>query len=264
MNKTLSVMLLVVSTGIVFVVLSGWGDVLFNPNASPAGYSAAQHAAKPASADATSTSHSLSGKIIRSNPSTEPAADDTQETPDVLEQRYQSLDDNARYPTLESRLTALRELYPYREFSGDDVVDLMSRPNAWQPTSQVPDSLPLTDIQRNDGREFIELNPERLELLLPGDNIELPLERLGMHLKMEVDSREVLPGGGFTLHGRVLGTTELMRVTITQNAGLSIAGIDTPQGHVVLQANDDHGWIAASETLFKQDPHRSDMLLPTE
>lgn len=246
MNKTFAVMILASASVLFLFCVSWWGDVFPEQYSSPVGFSA-------------------SGKIdrreapIASQPATPaPAPVVTGQ----LEQRYQSVSHNSRLPSLDARLAELHELYPYREFSPEQVVDLMSQPTAWQPSAAAPDELPLTDIQRNDGREFIELNPERLEVLLPGDSFELPLESLGMRLQMEVDSREVLANGGFTLHGRVLGGTELMRVTITQSGGLSLAGIDTPQGHVVMQANDHQGWIASSETLFKQDPHRTDWVLP--
>lgn len=178
--------------------------------------------------------------------------------------RYETVSDNAQFPTLDQRIAELGELYPYREFSADEVLDLLAQTNAWESSATVPDSLPLTDEQKNDGRAFIELNPERFQVLLPGDTLELPLEKLGMHLQMQVDSREPLANGGFTLHGHLVGSNEIMRVTITQGPGLSLAGIDTPQGHVVMQANDTHGWIASSETLFKQDPHTTDVLLPTD
>lgn len=244
MNKTFAVMLLAAACVSVYVYSSWLGDASIT-STSPAGFSA-------------------SGKVSRTGAevSSSPAQLPPPAEPGLLEQRYQSLAHNKRLPDLQARLAELHELYPYREFSPAEVVDLMAEPTAWQAAASIPADLPLTDAQRTDGREFIELNPERLEVLLPGDSFELPLERLGLHLQMQVDSREALPGGGFTLHGRILGGSELLRVTITQRGGLSVAGIDTPQGHVVMQANDGQGWIAASDTLFKQDPHRTDMILP--
>ena len=180
------------------------------------------------------------------------------------EERYQTVSDNPRLASFKERLAELDQLYPYREFAPAEVLDLLAQRNAWQSSSDTSEGPPITDKQRADGRAFIEVNPERFMVLLPGDNIELPLEKLGMNLQVQIDSREPLPNGGFTLHGRVLGSDELMRVTITQGPGLSLAGIDTPQGHVVMQANDSHGWIASSETLFKQNPHKTDVLLPTD
>lgn len=181
-----------------------------------------------------------------------------------MEERYQTVSDNEQVTSLEQRITELNQLYPYREFSSDEVLDLLAQSNAWEGSPEVPESLPLTADQRNDGRDFIQINPDRFQVLLPGDTIEMPLEKLGMRLEIKIDSREALPDGGFTLHGHVVGTDEFMRATITQGPGLSLAGIDTPQGHVVMQANDTHGWVATSETLFKQDPHKTDVLLPTD
>lgn len=244
MNKTFAVMSLAVACVSIYVYLSWLGDAPI-ASTSPSGFSA-------------------SGKVSRTGAeaSSSPAPLSPSVELGLLEQRYQSLAQNKRLPNLQSRLMELHELYPYREFSPEEVVDLMAEPTAWQAATSIPDELPLTDAQRTDGREFIELSPERLEVLLPGDSFELPLERLGLHLQMQVDSREALPDGGFTLHGRILGASELLRVTITQRGSLSLAGIDTPQGHVVMQANDGQGWIAASDTLFKQDPNNTDMILP--
>lgn len=208
-----------------------------------------------------------SGKIARMPAATAVGADAEEKTVAVQNnesERYQVVSDNPQFPNLEQRIAELNQLYPYREFSSTEVLDLLAQANAWESSPDIPASLPITDEQRNDGRAFIELNPERFQVLLPGDMLELPLEKLGMHLQMQVDSREPLANGGFTLHGHLVGSAELMRVTITQGPGLSLAGIDTPQGHIVMQANDTHGWIASSETLFKQDPHSTDILLPTD
>jgi len=180
------------------------------------------------------------------------------------EARDQAVADDVQAPELEQRISDLNQLYPYREFSQSEVADLLAQPNAWESSAELPEGLLLTDEQRNDGRAFVELNPERFQILLPGDTIELPLEKLGMHLQVQVDSREPLANGGFTLHGHVLGGDELMRVTITQGPGLTLAGMDTPQGHIIMQANDTQGWVASSETLFKQNPHKTDVLLPTD
>lgn len=265
MNKTFAVVILASASLCALFCVSWWGDVFSERNASPIGSSTESSVVDFPVIDSPATGTSASGKIQRSQHSATSSSENITPAPvatDLLEQRYQSLSHNSRLPSLNARLAELHQLYPYREFSPEQVVDLMAQPTGWQSTTTAPDTLPLTEAQRNDGREFIDVNPDRLEVLLPGDNFELPLERLGMHLQMQVDSREPLPNGGFTLHGRVLGGAEIMRVTITQNGGLSLAGIDTPQGHVVLQANDGQGWIASSETLFKQDPNRTDIVLP--
>ena len=176
--------------------------------------------------------------------------------------RYSQVISNSRYPTLDARITALEALYPQQSFKPNELVDLLAEPNAWQPATTSAPDLPLTPEQRNDGRKFIELKPERLLVMLPGDSLELPIEQLGANLQMKVDSREALPNGGFVLHGRLTNTDEVMRVTLTQTPGLSLAGIDTPKGHYVLQANDGQGWIASSDILFKQEGRKHDMVIP--
>jgi len=180
---------------------------------------------------------------------------------ETARKRYSQIVSNSRYPTLDARITALEALYPQQSFKPNELVDLLAEPNAWQPTSATQE-LPLTPEQRNDGRKYIELKPERLLVMLPGDSLELPIEQLGANLQMKVDSREALPNGGFVLHGRLTNTDEVMRVTLTQTPGLSLAGIDTPKGHYVLQANDGQGWIASSDILFKQEGRKHDMVAP--
>jgi hypothetical protein len=192
-------------------------------------------------------------------------SDKTESSPTQLEEarkRYNQVVTNNRYPTLDARITALEALYPQQSFSPNELVDLLAEPNAWQPATSSTQELPLTPEQRNDGRKFIELKPERLLVMLPGDSLELPIEQLGANLQMKVDSREALPNGGFVLHGRLTNTDEVMRVTLTQTPGLSLAGIDTPKGHYVLQANDGQGWIASSDALFKQEGRKTDMVVP--
>lgn len=183
---------------------------------------------------------------------------------EVADERYSQINENTSYPTLQARMTELESIYPNLTFEPNELVDLLAEPNAWQATALPTRDLPLTDEERNDGREFIELKPERLLVALPGDLLELPIEQLGLNMEMQVERRELLPNGGFVLHGRILGSDEPMRVTLSQAPGLSIAGIETPQGHYVLQANDGHGWIASSDTLFKQDEHQHDMVIPPD
>ncbi|RYY74826.1 MAG: hypothetical protein EOO52_10895 [Gammaproteobacteria bacterium] len=203
---------------------------------------------------------SVSKQHVNSNIGT--TAEPAQKELDVARKRYGQVVNNSRYPTLDARITALETLYPQQSFKPEEVVDLLAEPNAWQATTESTQELPLTPEQRSDGRKFIELKPERLLVMLPGDSLELPIEQLGANLKMKVDSREPLPNGGFILHGRLTNTDEVMRVTLTQTPGLSLAGIDTPKGHYVLQANDGQGWIASSDTLFKQEGRKTDMVPP--
>ena len=211
---------------------------------------------------ATKNQNSGSKQQLNSDNHRDDNTEPTQKKLDVARKRYSQVVSNSRYPTLDARITALETLYPQQSFKPNDLVDLLAEPNAWHSAVSSTQELPLTQEQRNDGRKFIEIKPERLLVMLPGDSLELPIEQLGANLQMKVDSREALPNGGFVLHGRLTNTDEVMRVTLTQTPGLSLAGIDTPKGHYVMQANDGQGWIASSDVLFKQDGRKTDMLVP--
>jgi hypothetical protein len=235
------------------------------PNKISRDSSAMVNAGNPTSAMSGKQKPIKNSKSISTQKPADTVSNRVEVTPKQLDdarKRYSQVVSNNRYPTLDARITALEALYPQQSFKPNELVDLLAEPNAWQPATTSTQELPLTPEQRNDGRKFIELKPERLLVILPGDSLELPIEQLGANLQMKVDSREALPNGGFVLHGRLTNTDDVMRVTLTQTPGLSLAGIDTPKGHYVLQANDGQGWIASSDILFKQDGRKHDMVVP--
>ena len=115
-----------------------------------------------------------------------------------------------------------------------------------------------------DGREFIEFDPSRVEVMMPGDSLEIPVWQLGERFTMRVERTETHSNGSVTWHGHLQNFDEPHLVTITVGNGLSLGGIDTPNGHYVLQVNGDKGWIASSETLFKRNETETDMIIPPD
>lgn len=195
------------------------------------------------------------GSTNRTVPGNEPV------TPD-LQERYAGVSDNPDYPQLQSRLEAMRERHPGKSFDPEKVVETMARTEAWVRVDTPSDDLPLTPAEKSDGREFIRFNPLRIETLMPGDTLEIPIWQLGARFKMRVDYAETHANGSVTWHGHLENSNEPHRVTITVGDGLSLGGIDTPGGHYVLQANGESGWIASSETLFKRNETETDMVAP--
>jgi hypothetical protein len=179
-----------------------------------------------------------------------------------LQEEYDRISDNPDYPQLETRLNEMQHRHRQRAFDPEQVVKTMAQPEAWSRIDNPPESLPLTPVEKTDGREFIRFSPLRIETLMPGDTLEIPIWQLGVRYKMRVDATEGHANGSVTWHGHLEDFAEPHRVTITVGNGLSLGGIETPRGHYVLQANGEAGWIASSETLFKRDETGTDMVIP--
>jgi hypothetical protein len=179
-----------------------------------------------------------------------------------LQEEYDRISDNPDYPQLETRLDAMQKRHSNRSFEPEQVVTAMGQSEAWMRIDNPPENLPLTPVEKFDGREFIRFSPLRVETLMPGDTLEIPIWQLGVRYKMRVDQTETHANGSVTWHGHLEDFSEPHRVTITVGNGLSLGGIETPRGHYVLQANGEAGWIASSETLFKRDETGTDMVIP--
>lgn len=179
-----------------------------------------------------------------------------------LQQRYQAVSDNSQYPDIQSRQNALRQQNSAPQITDEELIDLLSERNAWRTAAEVPANLPLTAEEKNDGREFIELNPQRLRVLLPGDELQLPISGAADYT-LVIDRIEYQANNSTTWHGHLKNTDEPMYASLTQGEGISLGGFDTPHGHYVIQANDGKGWVASSSTLFKPNPdHPTDIVIP--
>lgn len=191
-----------------------------------------------------------------------PAGKGTSSTMVELQEEYAAISENPDYPQLQTRLEAMRQRQPNRSFEPERVVETMAQSEAWVRIESPPEELPLTPEEKFDGREYIRFNPLRVETLMPGDTLEIPVWQLGARYKMRVDSTETHSNGSVTWHGHLENFNEPHRVTITVGNGLSLGGIETPSGHYVLQAHGEAGWIASSETLFKRNENETDMIIP--
>lgn len=255
-KKALTVILLLiaVSAVIVFSAFQGTGTSsrYKNPNHTSS-------TASPALDESDSTATAV--KVTESNPDSQRAANDD-DTAKNLQETYAEVSDNSDYPQLQERLDAMRKRQPNRSFDPEQVVETMTQPDAWERVETPPGDLPLTPEEKFDGREFIHFNPLRIETLMPGDTLEIPVWQLGERYTMRVDSAETHPNGSVTWHGHLENFNNPHRVTITVGDGLSLGGIDTPGGHYVLQAHGKSGWIASSETLFKRNESETDMIIP--
>ena len=189
---------------------------------------------------------------------------DTEISFEELQERYADLSNNIDYPDLQTRLDAMHQRHAGKKYSAREVVDALAKGNAWEELEEIPTTLPLSQEDLHDGREFIRFNQLRIETLMPGDVLELPIAQLGTRFFMEIDNTEIHDNGSVSINGELKDFSEEFRVTMTVGKNLSLAGIDTPNGHYVLQAHGDIGWIASSQTLFKPDLSQADVIMPPD
>lgn len=199
-------------------------------------------------------------KKTPSNETKKLPAKQTYDISSVMESVYRRVNENEQYPNFSDRLEAYNKFFPSRQYSLNDVLRAMRQINAWKPAKlEKTEKLLLKDASRNDGREFISFDRFKVETLLPGDTLKLPIENLDVELTMEVDTIELQQAGSVTWLGHLVDypTAE---VSITQGEGLTLGAIHFPKEHFAFQVNGDVGWVASSSTLFKES--EVDYLLP--
>jgi hypothetical protein len=177
---------------------------------------------------------------------------------------------NPDYPTLEMRLDEMSARRNGRTFDPDEVLDALAAPEAWEPAPAPGEKLSLSEEEMKDGREFIRFNRLKLETLVKGDTLELPVNQAGAVFKAKIIRAKGNQDGSVTWRGTLMddagpvvgedGNPYL--VTLTSGDKVVSGGIFSPKGHFVIQGVEDQGWLAPSPTLFKQKEKESCVLVP--
>lgn len=163
------------------------------------------------------------------------------------------------------RLEQIKERRPEVSLSGEQLAQLIAKPNAWAPTDKPAKNLPLEPAEFNDGREFIQMDTLKMETLMPGDQLEIPLQQQAKTYKVVIDDVVKQTSDTISWYGHIdADDGQSYSVSISRGKQLTVGGIDTPEGHFVLQAHGSDGWIASSDTLFKVNPEVSDEVYPED
>ncbi|RYZ94370.1 MAG: hypothetical protein EOO68_20370 [Moraxellaceae bacterium] len=156
------------------------------------------------------------------------------------------------YRYMQERLTAMQERRPNMTFDPAEVAAAIERDVAWQPLKETPKELPLEPEQFTDGREFISFDSLKIETLMPGDRVRIPIKGVGKEYEITVDSVEKHDYNSISWNGHIEGGDgRNYSVSFTRGATLTVGGMDTPDGQYQLQAHGDKGWIASAGLLFK-------------
>ena len=153
---------------------------------------------------------------------------------------------------IQDRLTAMQARRPDMKFDPAEVAAAIERDVAWETLKDAPEGLPLTPEELMDGREFISLDGLKMETLMPGDRVRIPIKELAGEYEITVDTVEKHDYYSISWNGHIEGgDCQSYPATFTRSANLTIGGMETPEGQYQLQVNGDKGWIASAGLLFK-------------
>lgn len=176
-----------------------------------------------------------------------------------------SNDDQTITPELQERIAAMYQRRPAQQFSNTEVVAAVNRTTSWTPATEIPRELPLKPEEFTDGRQFIELDSLKIETLMPGDRISIQVDKNAKDYQVTIDRIEKHDYNSISWYGHIQGDDgQKYNVSFTRGEQLTVGGLDTPEGHYVLQGHGDKGWIASSQLLFKADTSVSDAIHPAD
>lgn len=167
--------------------------------------------------------------------------------------------------SLQERMTEMQQRRPNQHFNAAAVEAALQRQTAWAPAEEVPEHLPLQPEEFTDGRQFIELDSLKIETLMPGDEVKITIDETGQDYTVTMDRVEKHDYNSISWYGHIEGADgNIYSVSFTRGEKLTVGGLDTPDGHYVLQAHGNKGWVASSGLLFKVDPNHDDAIYPDE
>lgn len=192
----------------------------------------------------------------------QPAAADKEKSPS---ERYLAVNRNATYATLDDRMAELGKLRPQMQLSAEEVARLMEEPAAWAKGTFSPSDVDTPDERQRPAsdKRYIEFNAKKIETLLQGDKLEIPVEAAKATYVMTVESVQNHGDGDITWSGSLDDDSGTYPVSFTQNqAALTVGGVSTPSGHFLLEVRNGKGWILTSRVMGNGGTGGSDVVKP--
>lgn len=166
-----------------------------------------------------------------------------------LEARYQTANTNSDYPTLESKLREIYQRRPDSDYSESELVDAVQRGSAWERLEEKPAGLDMPEQQKSYDAEFIRFDRMKIETLSVGDTMEIPVVHTGETYVMQIDEVVTHGDGNITWRGSYNHQGQNFHISFTQNtSGLTVGGMNTPNGHYTLEAHNENGWVVSSNS----------------
>lgn len=157
---------------------------------------------------------------------------------------------------LQTRIDQMQARREGQHFDQEAIKNAVQQRAAWEVDPAIADNLGLDDQERYDGREFIRFSPLKLESLMPGDEMEIPLAQQNATYQMVVDKVQVQANGNVSWYGHLKDFPMENQVSFTRGKDLTVGSIAVPDKQFTLQAQGGMGWVVNSYTLFKgKDEH---------
>lgn len=184
---------------------------------------------------------------------------------EAMEADYDVLNTNPEYPDLQYRALELNARRAGAlAMSPEEILTRLAQREAWAYRDEPAPDLELTNDERYDGRAFLQVDTRKIESLMPGDQLDIPIHPLQKTFTMIFERVEVQPENDVTWYGHLTEFEAANQVSITRGKIMTAIGITTPDEHFTLQAWGESGWIVSSNTLFKRDPDQTDAVLPED
>lgn len=185
-----------------------------------------------------------------------------------LSEHYQKVNKNPAYPTLDSRMAALLERRPNTSITKERLLQYLEEASAWKSSNRVieDDSQGTGNNQSGSKKYLIEFNREKIETLMNGDTLEIPIPETGNSYVMQVENIQANGDNNITWSGTLLNEDGgSYPVTFTQNqTTLTVGGVSTPTGHFGLEAREGEGWLMASRVMTHAHDDKPDYIIPEE
>jgi hypothetical protein len=199
------------------------------------------------------------------SPQTQPPVEITSAANDI---DYPAM--NPEYPTLDYRLEEMKARRDGQDFDADKVKAALRMASPWHEDASVVANLPVDAADQDDGRAFIKFEPMKIESLMPGDELVLPVPQENQSFKMVVDTVEAYSDGVVTWRGHLKDFPEQNQVSISQAlgytqqaTGITQMGIFTPTAHYQVEVFGTQGWVVNSGKLFKRGLNgEDDVVIP--
>lgn len=224
------------------------------PDLNPSITNSSQVSSKPAKNVFQEKEHTSKNHTLNSPPAKAQQKKQYQE-------RYQLMSLSEDYPTLEGRIQEMSRRRPNTTYKTEDVLDALEKNTAWEVSNEISSIMTLSHEEQTDGREFIKFNSLKIETLMPGDTLMLPIHEAGEDFEIVIDSIFHNSPNALTWHGHLKNDMHSL-IQITQSSKLTLGVIETPKGQFVLQAHDGAGWIASEAVLDKRDYSQTDAIVP--
>lgn len=151
--------------------------------------------------------------------------------------------------TVDARIEKMSEWMDTSEFSREELIAAIDSPILFdlQQTAE-PEKLPLDEVEKSDGRSFFQSNQARVAVLMPGDNLSVPVPDSEDIYNMHVEQVGAKGNGIVNWKGSVNDGEGTFSLTRGNNF---VAGhINTSTNTYSFEMYGDTGWIHESGALF--------------